>query len=301
MKNKVIQGDCLEVMKTLPDNSADMVLTSPPYWALRDYGVDGQLGREETFQGYITKLCDIFDECKRILKDGGTCWVNIGDTYGGTSDKKDCKNPKWKGRNGQSTSINKLVTEKCLCQIPSRFAIEMTNRGWILRNEIIWHKPNAMPSPVKDRFTVDFEKVFFFTKGRKYFFEQQFDEYTKPMNRWGGEELKANGKSEWDNGTGQDTYRTRNFRPHKSGKNKRTVWSINTKPSKEPHFASYPEKLIEPMIKAGCPVGGVILDPFFGIGTTGIVAIKNNRNYIGIEISKEYIEIINKRFTTLKP
>ena len=115
------------------------------------------------------------------------------------------------------------------------------------------------------------------------------------MNKWGGEELKADGKSEWDNGVGQVTYRKRNFRPYKNGKNKRTVWSINTKPSKESHFASYPEKLIEPMIKAGCPINGVVLDPFFGIGTTGIVAKKNNRNYIGIEISPEYIDIIKKR------
>ena len=298
--NKIIQGDCLEVMKDIPDKSIDMVLTSPPYWALRDYRVNGQLGQEKTFQEYITKLCDIFDEAKRVLKDSGTCWVNIGDTYGGTGDKKDSKDPKYKqGRNGQSVAINKSATAKSLCQIPSRFAIEMTNRGWILRNEIIWHKPNAMPSPVKDRFTVDFEKVFFFTKSKKYFFEQQFDEYTKPMNRWGGEELKADGKSDWDNGTGQDTYRKRNFRPYKNGKNKRTVWSINTKPSKEPHFASYPENLIEPMIKAGCPFNGVVLDPFFGIGTTGIVAKKNNRNYIGIEISPKYIEIIKKRLANL--
>jgi len=133
------------------------------------------------------------------------------------------------------------------------------------------------------------------SKNKKYFFEQQFDEYVKPMNRWGGEELKADGKSNWDNGTGQHTYRTRNFRPYKNGKNKRTVWSINTKPSKESHFASYPEKLIEPMIKAGCSVGGVVLDPFFGIGTTGIVANKNNRNYIGIEISENYCKIAEKK------
>jgi len=299
--NEIIKGDCLEVMKDIPDKSIDMVLTSPPYWALRDYGVENQLGREKTFQEYINKLCDLFDEVKRILKDNGTCWVNIGDTYGGTGDKKDSKDPKYKdGRNGQSKALNKSATAKCLCQIPSRFAIEMTHRGWILRNEIIWHKPNAMPSPVKDRFTVDFEKVFFFTKSKKYHFEQQFDEYTKPMNRWGGEELKADGESDWDNGTGQVTYRKRNFRPYKNGKNKRTVWSINTKPSKEPHFASYPEKLIEPMIKAGCPVNGIVLDPFFGIGTTGIVAKKNNRNYIGIEIAQEYVDIARARIKSMQ-
>jgi len=299
--NKIYNADCLEKMKEIDDKSIDMILTSPPYWGLRDYGVNGQLGQEKTFQEYITKLCDIFDEAKRILKDSGTCWVNLGDTYisKGVGRHAGYNDPKYKnGRVGRKIEVNTLpqsIPEKCLAQIPSRFAIEMTNRGWILRNEIIWHKPNAMPSPVKDRFTVDFEKVFFFTKNKKYFFEQQFDEYVKPMNRWGGEELKADGKSNWDNGTGQHTYRTRNFRPYKNGKNKRTVWSINTKPSKESHFASYPEKLIEPMIKAGCSVGGVVLDPFFGIGTTGIVANKNNRNYIGIEISENYCKIAEKK------
>jgi len=168
--NKIYQGDCLEVMKEIDDKSIDMILTSPPYWGLRDYGVNGQLGQEKTFQEYITKLCDIFDEAKRILKDSGTCWVNLGDTYisKGVGRHAGYNDPKYKnGRVGRKIEVNTLpqsIPEKCLAQIPSRFAIEMTNRGWILRNEIIWHKPNAMPSPVKDRFTVDFEKVFFFTE-----------------------------------------------------------------------------------------------------------------------------------------
>jgi len=299
MNNQVIQGDCLEVLKTLPDESVDMVITSPPYWALRDYGVDGQLGLETTFQEYITKLCDIFDEVKRVLKKEGTCWVNIGDTYnsGGNyrvdSDDKPAKIDHIQRGRVKVDTKEQGLPNKCLIQIPSRFAIEMTNRGWILRNEIIWHKPNCMPSSVTDRFTVDFEKLFFFTKSKKYYFEQQLEPYTEPINRWGGTMVKRiNGSDEY--GVAQ---RIRDYRPVKEGKNKRTVWSINTKSFSEAHFAVYPEKLCETPIKAGCPIGGIVLDPFFGAGTTGLVAKKLGRDYVGIELNPEYIDIINKRLS----
>ena len=292
MTNKILQGDALSTLKTLPDESVDMVMTSPPYWALRDYGVEGQLGLESTFQEYITRLCDIFDEVKRVLKKEGTCWVNMGDTYSGmkVGNTENIKNP-----NVETKSFVKLkqkIQDKCLLQIPSRFAIEMTNRGWILRNELIWHKPNCMPSSAKDRFTVDFEKIFFFSKNKKYWFEQQYDEYTEPMNRWGGNKLKANGKSEKDL---QGMYRDRDMRPNKQGRNKRCVWKITTKPFKESHFAVYPEELCITPIKAGCPENGIVLDPFFGAGTTGVVATKLNRNYVGIELNQEYIKIAEKR------
>lgn len=294
---RIIQGDSLEVLKTLPDESVDCVITSPPYWALRDYGCEGQLGLEPTFQEYIDKLCNIFDEAKRVLKKEGTCWVNIGDTYNGNkegkTDNKVCDYLK-----NTTTNLHKKkgdLPDKCLCQIPSRFAIEMTNRGWILRNEIIWHKPNCMPSSAEDRFTVDFEKVFFFVKSKKYYFEQILEPYTAPLDRWGGDNLKADNESEWDKGTGQSTYRTRNMRPNEEGRNKRTVWSITTKGFSEAHFATYPEALVEPMIKSGCPLGGIVLDPFSGSGTTGRVAIDNGREYIGIELNSEYIKIQEKR------
>ncbi|MEK9207420.1 MAG: site-specific DNA-methyltransferase [Patescibacteria group bacterium] len=179
--NKIIQGDALEVLKTLPAESVDCVLTSPPYWALRDYGVPGQLGLETTFQEYITKLCDIFDEAIRVLKKEGTCWVNVGDTYNsggnyrseGEGQIEGTRGREYQAKAGMVKVDIKLqgLQSKSLCQIPSRFAIEMTNRGWILRNEIIWYKPNCMPSPIKDRFTVDFEKVFFFVKSKKYKFD----------------------------------------------------------------------------------------------------------------------------------
>lgn len=300
----ILHGDALTQLKTLQDESVDCVVTSPPYWALRDYGIEGQLGLEPTFQEFITKLCDIFDEVKRVLKKEGTCWVNLGDTYNGNkkgkTDKKVSNYLK-----DSSTQINKKmnteIKEKSLCMIPERFAIEMCNRGWILRNEIIWHKPNAMPSSAKDRFTVDFEKVFFFVKNKNYYFEQQLEPYTKPMNRWGGKILKADGESKWDDGTGQESYRDRNFRPNENGKNKRTVWSINTKPLLDAHFASFPEALITPMILAGCPEKGVVLDPFFGAGTTGLVAKKLGRKYIGIELNEEYIKIAEKRLQNVQP
>jgi len=315
----ILQGDALEQLKTLPDESVDMCMTSPPYWALRDYGVDGQLGLEPTFQEYINKLCDIFDEVKRVLKKAGTCWVNIGDTYMGNSsysekgrqgygkdkigmiNKEKWQDPKYKAAGNSRLRAREhvksgQVKSKSLCQIPNRFAIEMTNRGWILRNEIIWHKPNCMPSSAKDRFTVDFEKLFFFTKNKKYWFETQTDTALTKGSKSGT--LKENaseptGKISGYNHSGKDfiTGDTRN---------KRAVWTINTKPYKEAHFATYPEKLCATPIKAGCPENGIVLDPFFGAGTTGLVARNLNRDYIGIELNEEYIKIAEKRLSQQK-
>ena len=182
--NKIIHGDSLEVLQTLPGESIDCVVTSPPYWALRDYGVPGQLGLESTFNEYISKLCDIFDEVKRVLKKEGTCWVNIGDTYVGSGFGAGGKHHFLSDQALKNPTKFAGLPNKSLCQIPSRFAIEMCNRGWILRNEIIWHKPNCMPQSVKDRFTVDFEKIFFFVKSKKYYFETQYEPAL--MNRWGG-------------------------------------------------------------------------------------------------------------------
>jgi len=301
--NKIIQGDCLEVLKTLSAESVDCVITSPPYWALRDYGVEGQLGLEPTFQQYITQLCDIFDEVKRVLKKEGTCWVNIGDTYGGSGAGTWQNKPEGVKQKEVYTlpygksSVSKMrgtPQDKCLLQIPSRFSIEMTNRGWILRNSVVWHKPNAMPSSVTDRFSVDYEMLYFFVKSKKYYFEQQFEDLQgKPQDkerqsRTGSVNQKyaqVHGNRPSSGGVGYS----------ENGRNKRSVWTINTKPYKEAHFATYPEALIETPIKAGCPEGGVVLDMFFGSGTTGAVAKRLGRNYIGIELNPEYIKLAKKR------
>ncbi len=300
--NKIINGNSLEVLKTIPDNSIDCCITSPPYWGLRDYGHDEQLGSEKHFKDFVNNLCNVFDEVKRVLKPSGTCFVNLGDSYTRNGGVGKGENPNAKVGNTKkgiqkgNCKVPYGITEKCLCLVPERFAIEMIDRGWTIRNQIIWHKPNQMPSSAKDRFTVDFEKVFFFVKQpTNYYFEQQLEPYTSPMNRRGGDKLDANGESTWDGGTWQTTYRTRNMRPNEYGKNMRTVWSINTEPSREAHFATYPQRLVERMLKAGCPENGIVLDPFFGSGTTGVYARKVNRNFVGIELNPEYVKIAENR------
>lgn len=326
--NKIYHGDSLEVMKTFSDESIDCVITSPPYWALRDYGVAGQLGLEPTFQEYITKLCTIFDEVKRVLKKEGTCWVNLGDTYSGNKEGK-TDNKVSDYLKDTSVGIHKkaTITEKCLCQIPSRFAIEMTNRGWILRNEIIWHKPNCMPSSVKDRFTVDFEHVYFFVKSKKYWFETQYEKVlTKEKRMYGRErdrvfeyDSKANAMRQLkeirrgqlkreqikDNSIGKYFVNKKTdeeiIARAMLGRNKRCVWEVATKPFSEAHFATFPEKLIEPMVLAGCPKNGIVLDIFMGAGTTGLVAKKLKRNYLGIELNKDYIKIAEERIAGQTP
>jgi site-specific DNA-methyltransferase (adenine-specific) len=258
--NKILQGDALTELKKLPSESISCVMTSPPYWALRDYGVKDQLGLEPTFQEYINRLCDIFDEAKRVLRKDGTCWINLGDTYcskGETRHKGygDPKQPKLGIKDyNEPSGLPQIVEEKSLCNIPARFSIEMQNRGWILRNVLIWHKPNCMPSSVKDRFTVDFEYLFFFVKNKKYWFETQYEPHNPKYAYDHNNENERKGVN-WKFET-QD--RTTEGRSRKEfygefGRNKRAVWSICPRPFKEAHFATYPEELCETPIKAGCP------------------------------------------------
>ena len=293
--------DCIDGIKLLDDESIDCVITSPPYWQLRDYGHDKQIGLEPTFQEYVNNLADIFDDLKRVLKKDGTCFVVLGDTYSGNKKgKTDLKIqyiPNQKISKKETTLPN-----KSLCNIPSRFAIEMQDRGWILRNEIIWHKPNAMPSSVKDRFTIDFEKVFFFVKSQKYYFNQikepMLTTDTTPPR--GSKEVigNLNGGRRKQDEVGRNDYKGFNARyeaPKDLMRNKRTVWTIPTQANNVEHFAMFPDKLVEIMINAGCKPQGIVLDPFMGSGTTGIVAKKNNRNYIGFDLNAKYVKVADKR------
>jgi DNA modification methylase len=275
-------GNCLEVLMQFPDDSIDCVITSPPYWGLRDYGVDGQIGLEETFHTYLEQLLEIFDEVYRVLKPSGTCWVNLGDTYGGSGagTTKNVDIEKYKqnakesyilpGGKAKSSKLRNTKYNKSLLMIPERFAIGMIERGWVLRNKIVWHKPNAMPSSAKDRFTVDYEYIFFFTKNKKYYFKQQF------------EQNKSSDKT------------TRN----PLGRNKRCVWSINTKPFKGAHFAVFPPDLPKICIETGSPkkvcsvCGKPVIKTLKPLGEK-IIGSKENI-YLQVEREKPYDAVERK-------
>ena len=320
--NIIHNEDALIGLRKLPDNSIDCSISSPPYWGLRDYDVDGQLGNEPDFTDFISKLTEIYKEVYRVLKPEGTCYVNLGDTYmGGTAGSGgNCGKHIENGTNkyAKSTKFNNGVKKnklpnKSLALIPERFAIEMTNNGWILRNQIIWHKPNQMPSSAADRFTVDFEKIFFFVKqSTGYYFEQQLEkaigyDRRKDITYKGGNKDVSIGKHQrWKNyknlqDKGQDPNTMHKRRAEGLPdeiyfkRNTRTVWSINTKPFSDAHFAVFPETLVERMIKSGCPENGIVLDPFMGAGTTAVTAKKLNRNYIGYDLNPDYVKIANNR------
>ena len=297
-------------------------MTSPPYFALRDYGVEGQLGLEPSFYEYLEKLCAIFDQVKRVLKPSGTCWVNLADSYGSRSGaKNEGFNKRWHGKqynNDKQAPTDgtrpvrpkSSVPQKSLSLIPFRFAIEMVQRSWILRNVIVWQKPNCLPSSAKDRFTVDFEYLFFFTKSPRYYFKPQREPHHF-VTQQRVEAFRRRGES-FDptrhkcSKASQAPFRVlENIARHglnPFGRNKRCVWTISTQAFRGRHFATFPEKLCETPIKAGCPDGGIVLDPFFGAGTTGLVALKLNRQFVGIELNPEFVEMAKARIASaLKP
>ena len=334
--NKIIQGDCLEVLKTLPDESIDCVITSPPYWGLRDYGtakweggdincdhinpqkpsstykvsdekrdayaekllgvqfkgnckkcgakrIDSQLGLEKTPEEYVAKMVEVFRETKRVLKKEGTCWLNLGDSYAGSMN----------GINGSGGFS--VLKSKDLVGIPWRVAFALQADGWYLRQDIIWHKPNPMPESVTDRCTKSHEYVFLLAKSPKYYFD---NEAIKEQTLTQDNTNRDRDFTRLNNTPGRTRMaglKTNNYEK----RNKRSVWTITTKPFKAAHFATFPEQLIEPMVKAGCPENGIVLDMFMGGGTTAVVAKKLNRNYLGIELNSSYIDIANKRIDNI--
>jgi len=256
--NKVYNGDCLEIMKSMPNNFIDCVITSPPYWLQRDYGWNGQWGQEETFEDYLNNLFDLMQECKRILKEDGLVFINLGDGYARTGGKSlGVKQPKAllgatkKGIRGGNNKGVKGIKDKTLLQLPYRFSIGCIDRGWILRNNIIWYKRNAMPESVKDRFTKTHENIFMFSKNKKYFFDKDFI-------------------------CGD-------------------VWDIPLTPNGTNHVAAYNKTLIGKAIAAGCKKGGLVLDMFCGSGTTGLRSVELGRNFIGIEGNQKYVDMANDR------
>lgn len=292
--NQIIQGDCLEVMKTFPSDSVDCVVTSPPYFGLRDYGMKGQMGLEESPDLYVQKMVELFREVKRVLKKEGTLWLNLGDTYANTKvgNTETIKNP-----TRVTSSFKKVrpdnLKPKDLIGIPWRVAFALQSDGWCLRQDIIWNKPNPMPESVEDRCTKAHEYVFLLSKSPSYYYDS---EAIKEKSVVAGKIRRADTNkyipNEKINGIRKDVIQS-------DFANKRSVWTVATKPYNEAHFATFPEKLIEPMILAGCPEGGIVLDPFIGAGTTGLVARKLNRNYVGIELNPDYIKIASPRINSI--
>jgi len=270
-KAEILVGDALKGLQQLSDGVIKTCVTSPPYWGLRDYGNDGQLGLEATPQEFVENLCKIFDGVWRVLADDGAVWVNLGDTY----------------------------ADKSLAGIPWRFAFAMQERGWYLRQDIIWAKPNPMPESVTDRCTKSHEYIFLFSKQPKYFFDsvaireplaessigrlqQDIDNQVGSTRANAGAKTNGNMKALGD---------------PEAGRNKRSVWNVGVASFKDAHFAVYPPALIEPCIKAGSAEGDTVLDPFSGSGTTGEVALKLGRNYVGCELNPDYARLSEKRIT----
>ena len=309
-RHQIKIGNSLSVLKEMDDKSVDCVVTSPPYWGLRDYGgQEEQLGAEGTPQEFVDNMVSIFSQVHRVLKDEGTVWLNLGDSYynyrpgaGQTLIKQTIANsdqdlPQECARRGNKI---KGLKEKSLVGIPWRVALALQEDGWILRQDIIWHKPNPMPESVKDRCTKAHEYIFLLTKNKKYYYDNEA--ILEPISEvsmkraeygWDCDRPSTKNASMGGDGIHVEKMGTRFVNP--KGKNKRSVWTVNTASYKDAHFAVYPTKLIEPCILAGCPEGGTVLDPFSGSGTTGIVALNNGRKYTGIELNPEYAELSEKR------
>jgi len=260
----VMRGDARDVVRRLPNESVQCVVTSPPYWGVRDYGIGGQIGAEADLQEYVETLVAIFRDVRSVLKPNGTFWLNVGNTY--TSGGRKWRQEDEKNR-GRAMSYRPPtppgLKKKDLIGVAWLLALACQRDGWYLRNDIIWYKPNCQPESVKDRLTVAHEYLFLFSKSERYFFNQEaIKEHTADRNGL---------------------------------KNRRTVWSINTEPCPEAHFAVFPKALVRPCVLASTLPGDVVLDPFYGTGTVGLVAKELGRRCVGIELKDDFIEIANRR------
>jgi len=299
---KIIVGNASDTLKTLPAGTARTCVTSPPYWGLRDYGQEAQLGLEDSPEAFIENLCLVFDEVWRVLADDGTCWVNIGDSYGQPPAGRNDGDHRAAGKPGGMTSkatsravthVGSSVRAKDLAGIPWLFAFAMKSRGWYLRQDIIWSKPNPMPESVKDRCTKSHEYIFLFSKQAKYFFDNQaIKEKSITTDGKGGLNNKSKSKRL---GTGLES--DKDYFNLDGMRSKRSVWAVSTQPYSGAHFAVYPPKLILPCVLAGSAPGDTVLDPFSGSGTTGEVALLNDRNYVGVELNPDYAKLSEKRIT----
>jgi DNA modification methylase len=305
---EIIQGDCIDGLRSLPDESVHCVVTSPPYWGLRDYGQDGQIGLEDTPEAYTARMVEVFREVRRVLRDDGTCWLNLGDSYN-TSSGFSRASPEYfrEGRVGGSADkkaiAHDVLKPKDLVGIPWRIAFALQSDGWWLRQDIIWHKPNPMPESVTDRCTKAHEYVFLLTKSARYFYDhsqimepaQYGEQHANKSTSWGTNRKHPNKANAANYAFAGDNSTTSKMADGSYGRNKRSVWTIATKPFSGAHFAVMPPDLVEPCILAGCPEGGTVVDPFGGAGTTALVADRLGRNAIICELNPEYVKIAKER------
>lgn len=312
--NTILQGDALAMLRTLPPESVQCVVTSPPYYGLRDYGAAGQIGLEETPAAYVAKLVEVFREVRRVLKDDGTLWLNLGDTYANSTRQTGrndggygCASSNFHGMAKEYTKT-KVKTKislkpKNLLGIPWRVAFALQDDGWILRSDIIWHKNNPMPESVTDRPTKSHEYLFLLAKSERYYYCADAIREAAPLRTGNdGTFARKNGKSTHLIIPGQGHAIHRDDRNDRvpPGRNKRTVWTIATYPYPGAHFAVMPPNLVEPCILAGSRPGDVVLDPFSGSGTVAMVSVQAGRQYLGIELNPTYIELARKRLSTVQ-
>lgn len=317
MSIQILIGDCRERLKELPDGSVHCCVTSPPYFGLRDYGHEGQMGLEPTPDEFVAGMVEVFREVRRVLRDDGTLWLNIGDSYaGGKIGRADAARPngrgvmyggKWETETPTQRPVPEGLKQKDLIGIPWLLAFALRADGWYLRQEIIWHKPNPMPESVRDRCTKAHEQIFLLSKGPRYYFDAEaisepitkgdagssFTEGKTGIHQLGRSRGRPNGAATFE----KFGHNTSCGTPEDGFRNRRSVWTVSTQPFAEAHFATYPPALIEPCILAGCPKGGTVIDPFGGAGTTGLVADRLGRNAILIELNPEYATIAEKRLT----
>jgi DNA modification methylase len=325
MTAEILNGDCIEMMKTLPDRSVNCCVTSPPYFGLRDYGHEGQIGLEETPDAFVQKMVEVFSEVKRVLRDDGTLWLNLGDSYvgatsqhkeGGSAGENSCISKKTmsgipqSGRGNRNRAMNANgLTMKQLIGIPWRVAFALQADGWYLRQDIIWHKPNPMPESVTDRCTKAHEYIFLLSKSARYFYDhsatmepaQYGEQHAAKATSWGTNRKHPNKTNLREYAFAGDNHTCHKAADGSYSRNKRSVWTVTTKPYKGAHFATFPPDLIRPCILAGCPTGGTVLDPFGGSGTTGQVAMEEGRKSILCELNPEYVQLMNQRLNSVTP
>jgi len=306
MTVQILVGDVRQTLSTLPEKSVQCCVTSPPYFGLRDYGVDGQIGLEPTPDEFVAQLVAVFREVRRVLRDDGTLWLNLGDSYASSPASGGAQSSAMTGGEHKRTPVARAyrrpegLKPKDLIGIPWRVAFALQADGWYLRQDIIWHKPNPMPESVRDRCTKDHEYVFLLSKSERYYFDGEAirEPCSEDMQRRAakGHTRGAGGKVDKSR-MDANTLRGEHAKviDVSNGRNKRSVWTVTTKPFKGAHFATFPPDLIRPCVLAGAPFGGVVLDPFLGSGTTAAVAVSEGRHAIGCELNPEYVTLAQQR------